>query len=180
MGTEIELAEFIGHMHDEMDKAQQAGKDKNLQFEVGPIEVELAVQSQKEAHAGGGVRFYLVSVGADGKVADASIQRIKLTLKPSVRADANAAVPAESERPWSSAGSGGGGGMTTRPNEPYPLPPHPRGDPEDPKVYVEHPSLPEGLRETEDVGYPGPSRPPAGGAGGSSGIPGRPGGLSGL
>jgi Trypsin-co-occurring domain 2 len=63
----IPLADFIGQLHDELDKAREAAQGKALQFDVGQIDIELAVQAQKEADGGRGLRIYLFEAGCTGR-----------------------------------------------------------------------------------------------------------------
>jgi hypothetical protein len=87
----IELAEFIRKLRAELNEARQEAQNEELQFDVGPIEVELAVEAQREGSGGGGLKIYVVEAGAHKKVADVSTQRIKLSLTPSVPATKPAA-----------------------------------------------------------------------------------------
>lgn len=80
----IELAEFIHQLRAELNKARQEAQTEDLQFDVGPIEVELAVEAQREGSAHGGLRIYVIEAGAHAKMANVSTQRIKLSLNPSV------------------------------------------------------------------------------------------------
>jgi Trypsin-co-occurring domain 2 len=78
----VELAELIGQLRAELTKAMRSGQDEELRFEVGPVELELTVAVQRDGAAGAKVRFWVVELGSDAKVAAASTQRIKLTLDP--------------------------------------------------------------------------------------------------
>jgi Trypsin-co-occurring domain 2 len=59
-----------------------AGEHADIRFEMGTIEVELTVTVEKEAKPGAKVRFWVVEVGGEARVASSSLQRIKLTLEP--------------------------------------------------------------------------------------------------
>jgi hypothetical protein len=78
----VELAEVIARLRAELIEAMRAGADAPLQFELGPVEVELTFSVDKEAAAGAKVRFWVVDATTDGKLASGSQQRIKLTLDP--------------------------------------------------------------------------------------------------
>lgn len=82
----IELAKVIEELRGELDAAVLAGAGKALRFDLGPIELEVAVAITREAGAGAKVRFWVVDGGAEGKVSGSSTQRIKLTLEPKVAA----------------------------------------------------------------------------------------------
>ena len=81
----VELAELLGQLRAELTEAGQAGEDSDLQFEVGPVELELSVAVDKEAKPGGKIRFWVVELGADMKITSQTTQRVKLTLDPRLR-----------------------------------------------------------------------------------------------
>jgi hypothetical protein len=83
----VELAELIGQLRLELAEAIRAGDraDLDLRFELGPVELELTVAIDKEAKPGAKVRFWVVELGADARVASSSTQRIKLTLDPRLK-----------------------------------------------------------------------------------------------
>ncbi|MGO8893682.1 MAG: trypco2 family protein [Streptosporangiaceae bacterium] len=78
----VELSELIGQLRAELTTAMRDGEDADLQFEVGPVELELTIAIEKEAKPGAKVRFWVVELGADVKAASNTTQRIKLTLDP--------------------------------------------------------------------------------------------------
>jgi hypothetical protein len=94
----IELAQVIKQLRTDLDEARTAGQDQELQFDLGPIELELTVSLEKKAGAGAKVRFYVFEGGADGGLASTSGQRIKLTLLPSVPAPSAEPVVAQPVR----------------------------------------------------------------------------------
>jgi hypothetical protein len=82
----IELGELIGELRRELQQAMAAGVGEPLRFELGPVELEATVVVER---GGGGnlkVRFWVVEAGGDGKVNEATTQRIKLVLQPRVGA----------------------------------------------------------------------------------------------
>ena len=78
----VELAELIGQLRAELTKAMHSGRDEELRFEVGPVELELTVAVQRDGTAGAKVRFWVVELGSEATASSASTQRIKLTLDP--------------------------------------------------------------------------------------------------
>lgn len=78
----IELAELIGQLRAELSAAMAAGEGEELRFELGPVELELSVKVDREAAAGGKVRFWVVDASTDGKLVSGTTQTIKLTLDP--------------------------------------------------------------------------------------------------
>ncbi|MEV6480839.1 trypco2 family protein [Streptomyces sp. NPDC051576] len=78
----VELAELIAQLRAELTEAMRAGESAGLRFELGPVELELAVEVGREVGGGGKVRFWVAELGADGKVSRTATQRIKLVLDP--------------------------------------------------------------------------------------------------
>jgi hypothetical protein len=87
----IELSDVIADLRAELDAARRAGAGEDLRFELGPVELEVSVAVQKDAGGGAKVKFWVVELGADGKVSSTATQRIKLTLHPRLTATAAAA-----------------------------------------------------------------------------------------
>jgi hypothetical protein len=80
----IELADVIRQLRAELDRARSAADDETLRFELGPIELELAVALEVTGGAAAKVRFWVVDLGADARTSSTSTQRIKLTLQPTI------------------------------------------------------------------------------------------------
>jgi hypothetical protein len=80
----IELAEVICQLRAELDRARAAAADEALRFELGPIELEVAVALEAVGGVEAKVRFWVVEIGTDAQATSTSTQRIKLTLHPSV------------------------------------------------------------------------------------------------
>jgi hypothetical protein len=82
----IPLAEAISALRTQLAEAQRQGRDQEIRFEVGDVEVEFQVVVEREAEAGGKIGFRLFGLGSEatagGKLADARTQMIKLTLTP--------------------------------------------------------------------------------------------------
>ena len=78
----IELASVIRDLRDELERAIVEGKDEQLRFELGPIELEVSIAVERSDGAAGKVRFWVVDAGADRKKDSATTQRITLTLSP--------------------------------------------------------------------------------------------------
>lgn len=78
----IPLADFVAALRAELEAARAQGARERLNFDVGPIELELELVTEKEASVRGGLRFWIVEAGAGGKWQRASRQRVKLTLTP--------------------------------------------------------------------------------------------------
>ncbi|WP_067541475.1 trypco2 family protein [Nocardia crassostreae] len=78
----IELSAFIQDLREELSQAIATGAGHDLRFELGPIELEASVAVTREAGAGAKVRFWVVDADAQGKLADARTQTVRLTLSP--------------------------------------------------------------------------------------------------
>jgi hypothetical protein len=81
----VTLAEAVQALRDELTMAQESGETQDVQFDVGPVEIEMAVVAKRSASAKVGFTF-LVPLGADGGIAREETHRIKVTLTPSNRA----------------------------------------------------------------------------------------------
>jgi Trypsin-co-occurring domain 2 len=62
--------------------AMDQATGEEIRFRVGPVELEFLLEVTREVGAEGGVKFYVVSLGAKGGVARTSTHRIKLSLVP--------------------------------------------------------------------------------------------------
>ena len=78
----IPLADAIGELRSELQTAMEQGKDEELKFRLGDVELEFHIGVTKEAGGGGGIKFWLVSLEAKGSIGTVQTQKIKLTLKP--------------------------------------------------------------------------------------------------
>jgi hypothetical protein len=67
-----------------LDRSGVAAVDEALRFELGPIELEMAVALEAIGGVGAKVRFWGVEVGGDARATSTSTQWIKLTLHPTV------------------------------------------------------------------------------------------------
>ncbi|GAA1196443.1 trypco2 family protein [Pseudonocardia alaniniphila] len=81
-GMALALAEVVANLRAELAEAMRAGKDEELRFELGPVELELTVGIDKEATPGAKVKFWVLELGAETKLGSTSTQRIKLVLDP--------------------------------------------------------------------------------------------------
>ncbi|MEU6120791.1 trypco2 family protein [Streptomyces sp. NPDC047123] len=94
MSEPIGVGEAVQALRDELLGAAVAGAGSDVQFEVGPIELEFAVTLTREvtakvegsAKAGlGRVLSAVVSVGAAGKLAKEDVHHVRLVLTPKDR-----------------------------------------------------------------------------------------------
>jgi Trypsin-co-occurring domain 2 len=87
----IELADMLCELRAELDRARSAADGETLRFELGPIDLELAVALEVTGGAAAKVRFWVVDLGADARTSSTSTQRIKLTLNPTITGESAAA-----------------------------------------------------------------------------------------
>ncbi|MFG2232284.1 trypco2 family protein [Streptomyces sp. NPDC048723] len=78
----IELSEMIRQLRQELNTAMADSAAGPVRFELGPVEIEASVAVDREAGAGGKVRFWVVEANASGKSATSQTHRISLTLQP--------------------------------------------------------------------------------------------------
>jgi hypothetical protein len=78
----IGLADWISSLRAELQRAQQEGEGQELQFTVGPLELEFQMTATREADGKAGVKFWVVELGGGGKVSSGLTQRVRMTLSP--------------------------------------------------------------------------------------------------
>jgi hypothetical protein len=76
------LAEAIKGIRAELSEAMAAGAGERLRFEVGPVELEFAVDVQRDLQAKAGVKVWVVEIGGSSGFSRDSSHRVKLTLNP--------------------------------------------------------------------------------------------------
>ncbi|QKW23851.1 hypothetical protein HUT16_36350 [Kitasatospora sp. NA04385] len=79
---DIELAEAVAAVRNELLKAQRLGTGQELLFEVGPIEMAFEVELRADAKAGGKFKVWALSAEAAGSVSRGRTHRISFTLTP--------------------------------------------------------------------------------------------------
>lgn len=97
--SDIGLADAISQLRHEIDTAMQAGRDEKVQFQLGPVELELQVQLSAKAGVKGEAKWVVVSFGADAGGERTRTHKIKLTLKPMVEGSSDVAVSDEIAKP---------------------------------------------------------------------------------
>ena len=79
---DIPLAGLIKELRRELLEAMREGAGSELQFSLGPVELDLEVQVSRERGGGGGIKFWVLSAEGSVKGASARTQRIHLVLNP--------------------------------------------------------------------------------------------------
>ncbi|BAJ26734.1 MULTISPECIES: trypco2 family protein [Kitasatospora] len=82
---DIELADAVAAVRDELLKAQSRGAASDLVFEVGPLEMEFEVELRADAKVGGKFRVWAVSADAEAGVSRGATHRVTFTLTPRLR-----------------------------------------------------------------------------------------------
>lgn len=91
-GTVADLADTVTALRAELVKAMNAGKSEEVQFEVGTVTMEFAVAATADAEAKGGVRFWVVELGASGSLGQSATHRVTLEMKPQTRSGGNLSI----------------------------------------------------------------------------------------
>ncbi|MFJ1767854.1 trypco2 family protein [Amycolatopsis sp. NPDC088138] len=108
---EIELADAVASVRDELMAAATRGAGSDVEFVVGPIELEFAVEMRRDAKVKAGFKAWLVSADAEGGLAQGRTHKVKLTLTPQKAGGGDLLVAGEKARP---AGPGAVSGPVDR------------------------------------------------------------------
>ncbi|MEU2588273.1 trypco2 family protein [Streptomyces avermitilis] len=79
---EIELAKAVAAVRDELLEAAAQGVGKDVQFKVGEVELEFAVELKKDVKAKAGFKAWVVTAGTELGAAKADTHRVKISLTP--------------------------------------------------------------------------------------------------
>jgi hypothetical protein len=77
----VTLAEAVQVLREELTVARDNGADQDIQFDVGPVEIEFAVVAKRSGGGKVGLTF-LVPLGIEGGLAKEETHRVKVTLTP--------------------------------------------------------------------------------------------------
>jgi hypothetical protein len=88
----IGIAEGIEELRAELSKSLALSRDKDIQFVVDDVDLELELAVTKEGEAGGKVNWWVLEVDARGKATSEATHRVKLKLLP-VKAENGELVP---------------------------------------------------------------------------------------
>lgn len=79
---EIELADAVAALRDELLAASAKGVGAGLNFEVGPIELSFEVELRRDAKAKAGFKAWVVTGDAEAGAGHTRKHRVTLTLTP--------------------------------------------------------------------------------------------------
>jgi hypothetical protein len=80
--VEIELADAVAGVREELVEAAQRGVGQEIGLVVGPIEMEFAVELRADAKAKVGFKAWVLSGDVEAGVARGRTHRVKVTLTP--------------------------------------------------------------------------------------------------
>jgi hypothetical protein len=83
----IGLVETIDALRSELAAAVKKAQGQEIQFPVGSIQLEFQVGVTWDAEATGGVKFWVLELGASGSYANESVQKVTLNLEAPVDAE---------------------------------------------------------------------------------------------
>ncbi|MFF0434665.1 trypco2 family protein [Streptomyces sp. NPDC004327] len=79
---EIELADAIASVRDQLVDAANRATGHPVAFEVGDIQMEFTIELRKELKGGAKVKAWVVEAGADASRTRGETHRVSFTLKP--------------------------------------------------------------------------------------------------
>lgn len=86
MPPQIGLVDVVQALRAELARASELATDQAVQFPVGQITLEFQVGVTRNAEANGGIRFWVLELGASAGVAKESVQTVTIVLEPPVDA----------------------------------------------------------------------------------------------
>lgn len=78
----ITLSEAIQELRTELAKAIEAGRNDQIKFQPGTIDLELLVTMQKEKEGKAGVKVWVAELGGSLKSQDVNTHKLKISLQP--------------------------------------------------------------------------------------------------
>lgn len=77
----VDLSEWLDALRTELTRAQKAAEGQDVRFVVDVVNVEFAMTSTRSLGGHGGIRFWVLEGGADGKKESGTTQRVQLSLR---------------------------------------------------------------------------------------------------
>lgn len=94
----IGLAEAVEALRDELTEAIAASADQSLRFRVGEVIVEFEVTVERTRGGRGGLKFWVIDVGAEGSRTNANTHHLTIPLTP-VNTDGSPILTGEQRLP---------------------------------------------------------------------------------
>jgi len=86
----IGLVETIDALRSELAAAVEKAQGQEIQFPIGSVQLEFQVGVTWDTGATGGVKFWVLELGASGSYANESVQKVTLNLEAPVDAEGRA------------------------------------------------------------------------------------------
>lgn len=86
----IGLVETIEALRSELAAAVEQAQGQAIQFPIGSVQLEFQVGVTWDTEARGGVKFWVLELGASGSYANESVQKVTLNLEAPVDAEGRA------------------------------------------------------------------------------------------
>ncbi|GAA5085722.1 hypothetical protein HNP84_010210 [Thermocatellispora tengchongensis] len=83
----IGIDDAIRALRRQLSAAVAEGRDQDLRFLLGPVELEFQVVVQRDLEAGGGVRFWIASIDGKATTSRSLTHTVRLRLDPKTAAD---------------------------------------------------------------------------------------------
>ena len=80
----IGLVETIDALRSELAEAVKKAQGQDIQFPIGSVQLEFQVGVTRDVEAKGGVKFWVLELGASGSYANESVQKVTLNLEAPV------------------------------------------------------------------------------------------------
>jgi hypothetical protein len=96
--VEIELADAVAAVRDDLLEAAARGVDQEIGFVVGPIELEFAVELKKDVKAKTGLKAWVLSADVEAGVTQGRTHRVKVALTPKTTAGGDLLVHGSAPR----------------------------------------------------------------------------------
>lgn len=80
--ADIELADAVQAVRQQLAAAAEQAAGQRIQFEVGPVELEFSVELRRDAKASGGVRAWVLSADLEGSAGRTRAHRVTVSLTP--------------------------------------------------------------------------------------------------
>jgi hypothetical protein len=97
--VEIELADAVASVRDELVAAAKRGVGQEVAFTVGPIELEFAVELRQDAKAKAGFKAWVVSGDVEAGAGRSRTHRMKITLTPQLPGGGDLRISGDPDRP---------------------------------------------------------------------------------
>jgi hypothetical protein len=92
-GAQIPLSSAIRALRRELVDAVREGKDQEVKFALGAIELELQVQVESTGGGEAGIKFWVLSLGGKGERMSGRTQTVRISLTPVLGSEADSDRP---------------------------------------------------------------------------------------